>query len=46
MKLEILATAVLVSVICYAMPAQAANPVHVRQLLKTGEYPGCDLTGF
>ncbi len=45
MKLEILATTVLLSTICLAAPAKAANPAQVKQLMQTGQCAGCDLQG-
>lgn len=44
MKLNILATAVLLTPLCLAAAAKAANPDHVKQLLNTNACIKCDLT--
>ena len=46
MKRIILTTAALLSSLSYCVPSIAANPAHVKQLLKTKQCPKCDLVGL
>jgi len=45
MKVGILVSIILLTLVCLESVVNAENPDHVRQLLTTNSCPGCDLSG-